>query len=165
MKSNGALNVRQAPTWNKGKAVFIAFALLTLLIISALVDISLHQQTPATKNLVSFTCHTSPGNQTFTIDVDVNLTDNMDQDEAIRVAVKVYAKSIPLYANPPASFSTTTLEGADGIWLVEFDTAYTFSSYCAQNIHVMTRILRERFVAIINPFAHTVMYTIMYTRF
>jgi len=161
MKGNTALDVGQAPTLNRGRAVFIAFAVLTLLIVSALVSISLHEQ-KSTKNnlanLISFTCRPSSSNQTFTINVGVNLTDNMNQDEAIVVAFKVYERSISMPVNPTASFSLTAHECADGIWLVEFNMAYTISSYCAQRRHVFTRILREIFVATINPFLRTVVY-------
>jgi len=161
VKGNNALNVEQASTWDRGKAAYIAFTLLTLLIIAVLVDISLYQQKSEIKNLanlVSFACRPFSSNQTFTIDVAVNLTDNMDQDEAIMVAFEVYERIIRFYASIPASFSTTAYVSADGSWLVKFDMAYPISSYCAQRLHLRTRVIRERFVANINPFVRTVEY-------
>jgi len=161
VKGNDDIKARLPLPSNRRRGFLIAFALLALLFISVIVDNYLYQQNQRANNpadLVSFVCRSSSSNQTFTIDADVNLTDNMDQDEAILVALKVFVRSVPLQVNPSASFSATTLECTDGIWLVEFDMAYPISSYCAQGLHVRTWIKREKFVAAINPFVHTVVY-------
>jgi len=161
VKGNDDIKDGRALPSNRRRGFFIAFALLALLFIFVIVDTYLYQQNQPTNNpadLVSFVCRSSSSNQTFTIDVDVNLTDNMNQDEAIRVALEAYVRSVSLHVNPSASFSATTLECVNGIWLVEFDMAYPISSYCAQRLHVMTRVKREKFLALINPFVHTVEY-------
>jgi len=165
VKGDNALNVGQAQARYRGKTGFVAFALLiTLLIVSVLVGISLHRQEPPTDNLanlVSFTCRPSLGNQTFTVDVAVNLTDNMDQDEAIRVAIKVYEGYTGSNARLPASYSWAVYMSEDGTWIVEFDNTYTITkSYCAPR-GPRTRLLHVIFEVTINPFARTVVYRLV----
>jgi len=164
VKGSNTSNLEQAQAWYRGKTGFIVFALLALLIVSVLVDISLYQQKPPTDNLanrVSFTCRPSLGNQTFTVDVEVNLTDNMDQDEAIRVAIKVYERYTGSNARLPASYSWAVYMREDGTWTVEFDTTYTITkSYCAPR-GPRTRLLHVIFEVTINPFARTVVYWLL----
>lgn len=161
MKGDEYLKADLTLASNKRKGFFIAFALLALLLIFILVDSSLYQQNQTSDNpanLVSFLCHSSSSNQTFTINVDVDLTDNMDQDEAIKVAFKVLEQSRGLRATSSASayFSWAAHMNDDGTWVVKF---YLFSSvtksYCARR---MTYIYSEKFVVVINPSSRTVVY-------
>jgi len=170
VKGDNALNIRQALARYRSKTGFIAFALLTtLLTVSVLVGVSLYSQKPPTNNLanpVSFTCYPSSSNQTFTIEIEANLTDGMDQDEALRVATRVFERNIHSHQRSPTSCSSTAFVRTDGIWIVEFDTVYTSTSYCTSYRdayycacrHLGTRFIHEYFEVIINPFVQTVVY-------
>lgn len=110
---------------------------------------------------VIFTCHLSSGDQTFTIDVDVNPTDGMDQDEAIRVNTKVFEKVSPSdKLGTPQSFKIRVCANEDGVWTVEFDVAYEkiriLKSDAVTRTHLI--ILAMRIKVAINPLDQTVIY-------
>lgn len=163
MKDNDDENVEQTPPWYKRKTGFIALSLLAILVIvSILVGVSLYHQKPPTDgatNLVSFTCCLTSSNKTFTVAAEVNLTDGMDQDEAIKVATKVFEKEAHSISEAPISFSQTASVSENGVWMISLYRVYTSTGYFEPgHSGLNTRIVRERFEATINPFDCTVVY-------
>jgi hypothetical protein len=155
----------EAKAWYQGKTVFIAFALLTTLtVVSVLVDIFLYRHTPSVNNqanFVVFTCYIFPSNQTFTLDVEVNLGDGIDQDEAIRVATKAHAYVVNMSQKARSnifprlvSSSSTAYVHENGIWRVKLEMAYTRDYYCNRAWFSSMRL--EEFEATIDPTVHTV---------
>lgn len=165
MRGGNVHESRHVLTWLRGSAFFITFGLLSLFIVVALLEISLQQQNALTNNsvsIVNFVVRKVTGNQTFTVGVGVNLSDGMDEDEAVKVATKVYERS-NMYERqlgqlPPDYITlSTTHMSEDGTWKVEFHMVSLTAFYCSRNF-MYSRIQREYFWAVINPSNNAVEY-------
>jgi len=148
---------------HRGKILFIASGVLTvLLIVSILAFLSLQSQKPQTNTNVIFTYCSSLSGETFTITTDINLTDGMDQGEAIKVATKVFEKVF----DPGAHYQLESLQinsalHESGIWAVRFDWSYVSRdlpsiTHAGEYQHLDTKLLRGSFVMMINSFDQTV---------
>jgi regulatory protein YycI of two-component signal transduction system YycFG len=143
--------------WSKRKIIFVVAVILVFLVVSALAGISLHQQLPqpndsSTNNQplandslpitpVLFTVHLNSSGQVFTTAVKINLTDGMDQDEAVEVATDVFNATI----NAQYSVKSVSMD-KDSVWTVEFRWGYQGEP------------LGHWFKAVINPIDRTVVY-------
>jgi len=175
LKTNTAENNRQTQVRYRVKIGFIASVTLMTAFLSALVSNSLLHQKPPINNLASFTCGLASSNQTFTIDVEVDLKDGMDQNEAIRVAAKAFNKateSCPPFELARCSdalmlgfdLDACTLEG--GIWTVRLHLVHINLDYeglartqdLTRRRATGTRLLHEYFELVINPFDQTIVY-------
>jgi len=146
----------QSQVWYRGKNGFIAFVTLTaVFIVSFLAGFSLHVQRQRASSLPSnssfqfanFTCAWAGSgypNEAFTVTVDVNLTDGMNLDEAIRVAAKVF--NVTMGQNMLCELNSTC-EDENGIWTVEFAWEYASALY-----------LGHWFETVIDPFNQTVVF-------
>ena len=77
--------------WARGKAGFVLSTIsLSVIVISIIAAITLYGQKPHEIVLTSFMCLPESTNQTFTITAEVNLTDGMDETEAITLASRVF---------------------------------------------------------------------------
>jgi len=162
LKGNDAEKDGHARAWYRRKIGFIVFALLiTLLLGSVFVGISLYHQNLPPNNLASFTCRLSSSNQTFTIDVEVDLIDGMDKDEAIKTATKVFDKISQISTqSSPTTFSSTAYVHEDGSWTVEFDVVYMdTSNFIPGHSGLNTRVSHVKLEMVINPFDQTVVYS------
>lgn len=161
VRGNRALNVGQARAWYRRKTKFIAFGLLsTIVALSVLVSIPLYHQKPTTNSLaslVNFTCSSS-SNQTFIVDVEVNLTDGMNQDEAISVVAKAYEGARGYSVRLATRSISGAYIGENGFWTVEFHITYTRRKYYFGSCFGIS-VLHEHFYATVNPIHHTVLYS------
>lgn len=156
MNSKRATNNGQSQVWYRGKIGFIAFVtLIAVIIVSFLAGLSLYGQKPSAGDLsgnssfqfANFTCawaRSGYPNQTFTVTVDVNLTDGMNLDEAIKVAAKVF--NVTMGQNKLSELKSARTD-ENGIWTVEFAWAYASALY-----------LGHWFETVIDPFNQTVVY-------
>lgn len=135
--------------------------LLGLIFASVIVGVSFYRlpsRTDELARIVSFTCSRYMGNGTFAVDVVANLSDGMDQDEALRVAARVLERVVErgTYTRPPEAYSLSAYVHDAGIWTVELDVAYTNAYYCRR--FLFARIIHERFAVHINPIERTAVY-------
>ena len=143
--------------WSRRKIGLVVAVILLFLVISALVSISLFRQlsqpndssadnsssanNSLTNTPVIFTVRSNSSGQTFTIIVQINLTDGMDQDEAVIVATKVFN------ATMTAQYAVRSVSVDDQfVWTVEFRWGYQGEP------------LGHWFRAVINPIDRTVVY-------
>ncbi len=158
MNSNRATNNGQSQVWYRGEIGFIAFVtLIAVIIFSFLAGFSLYVQKPSAGGLsgnssfqfANFTCawaRSGYPNQTFIVTVDVNLTDGMNLDEAIKVATTVFNVTMGQNKLHGLRFAD---EDENGIWKIEFGWEYAT---------VTPLYLGHWFEAIINPSNQTVVY-------
>lgn len=147
MKSHSEKGGRVQQAWYRGKIGFsLAVSLITVIFLSIIVGVSSPRQKTLTEGTtnnslrtVNFTCSCYFLNNTFTVAVEVNLTDGMNQDEAIKVANKVFEVTIG-QAGQPHQFRSASVD-EDGIWTIEL--TWNFGHW---------------FEAVINPFNKTVVY-------
>ncbi len=156
MNINRATNNGQSQVWYRGKIGFIAFVtLIAVIVVSVLAGFSLYVQKPSADGLsgnssfqyANFTCAWAGSgypNQTFIVTVDVNLTNGMNLDEAIKVAAKVF--NFTMGPNKLSELKST-YKNENGIWAVEFAWEYSSALY-----------LGHWFETIIDPFNQTVVY-------
>lgn len=166
LKSSDAQNsAPQKKVWYRSKIVFVAFVTVFALLAALMyVGITSLIQEPLVNNLVCFTCRPSTGNQTFAVMVEVNVTDGMDQDEAIKVANKVFGKGFELDPNYDLrSVSIERMSDEHGIWLVDFYVVYTTTQQTSgggRREHAWEgRTLHGYFKVVINPFDQTAVYS------
>ncbi len=152
---NKAVKSMQSQVWYKGKVGFIAsVTLITVVIVSFLVGASLKPNEPPESNAVNntatenidWTCSLYFHNETFIVTVDVNLTDGMNLEEAIRVATTVF--NVTMGQNKLHGLRSAD-EDENGIWRIEFGWEYATAT---------PLYLGHWFEAIINPFNQTVVY-------
>ena len=155
---NNAVKSMQSQVWYKGKIGFIAFVtLISIIVISGLWGFSLYVQKPHTNSLpnnhpfhfVNFTCawaRIGDPNKTFTVTINVDLTDGMNLDEAIRVATTVFNVTMGQNKLHGLRFAD---EDENGIWKIEFGWEYAT---------VTPLYFGHWFEAIINPSNQTVVY-------
>ena len=127
MENNNSRGDVQKPIWKRrGIRYLVSSAAIALLIFLAFEGISLFWPHPAAGNLVSFVCSPSSSDQAFIVSARINLSDGMDQDEAMEVANKVFLgisqqpidRSIGQSA--PQLLNTRIKCDEKGIWTVEF---------------------------------------------
>ncbi len=82
---------KRITAWCRGRSGLIVFT-LCFVFIFLFVGVSLNNQASLKNNLENFDCHFSSNSQTFSIDVEVELSDGMDQDEAVSVAINALNK-------------------------------------------------------------------------
>jgi len=157
-----ALSNWQAWISSKAKTRRVMLPLLGLIFASVIVGVSFYRQPSRTDELariVSFTCSRYMGNGTFAVDVVANLSDGMDQDEALRVAAKILERVVlkqEMYTRPPEAYSLSAYVHDAGIWTVELDVSYANAYYCRR--FLFARIVHERFEVHINPIERTAVY-------
>ena len=139
-------NVGKMHPWYRGKKGFILFTVaITLLTFPIVIGVSSYFQKPETNKPTSFTCRYNSSNQTFAVSAEIDLTDGMNQDEAVKVATEVFKASVG------AQYQLRTASANEqGMWTVEFDWGYPGES------------LGHWFEAIINPFDRTAAYNRCY---
>lgn len=151
MKSDGEKG-GQVQAWYRGKIGFIVSATpITVAISSIITGASLLRQKTPTESIthnslgaVNFTCSLYFHNETFTVAVEVNLKDGMNQDEAIKVANKVFEVTLG-QGGQPHQFRSANVD-EKGIWTIELTWGYSIHD------------LGHWFEAVINPFNQTVIY-------
>jgi len=157
-KSNDAEKVSRLNTG--GKIGFTGSVLLIgILIVTVLVGIMLYLHKPQTNSLASFTCLSSR-DERFTIALEVNLTDGMNQDEAIRVATEVFKKVSKMNAKEaPSIFRSGAFMREDETWTVWFEyVEEIFTVPVHQTPFKYSQLIFGHFEVAINPFDHTIMY-------
>jgi len=122
--------------------------------------ISLFWSQPAEGNLISFVCSTSSSNQAFTVNANINLTNGMDQDEAIEVASKVLLEiSQQSVGKSLQLLSTNSTHDEKGIWTIAF--TYGAPAHDANRTYggseAIPRI-EKTLTLTVNPFDQTVKY-------
>jgi hypothetical protein len=123
---NKSMRVNENPeVWYKRKAGLIVLALLSGALICVPMGLYLNLRMSQTRALTRFTCYPTLGNNngTFTISVDVNLTNGMSQNEAVLVAETVLNKLV-LEKNTEEqllNLKVSATVGDNGIWSVRFD--------------------------------------------
>jgi hypothetical protein len=79
--------------WYRSRSRLAASAIvLTLMVICVVVGFSFYNQSATGGEPTSFSCHSALGGETFTLAVGINITDGMDQAEAVAVASQVYSR-------------------------------------------------------------------------
>jgi hypothetical protein len=77
--------------WSRRRSRFLILTvLIALFSVTGIAVFSLSTQTASRSEMVSFSCHPPSCSETFTIAVDINLTDGMNRDEALAVAYQAY---------------------------------------------------------------------------
>lgn len=141
--------------WCRGKTGLIAFALCIAFVL-VLVGISLSNQASPKNNLASFDCRFS--SSTFSIEVKVELSDGMDQDEATSVAVSALKEVLVVNSKERiGSFGSSADLDSDGLWAVKLKLTHTITSW--QPGHwgsIPTAVTSRSFEAIIDPINRTV---------
>lgn len=144
--------------WCRRKARLIALTLCVALVL-VFVSVSFSNQALPKSNLVSFDCHISSSGQTFSIEVEVELSDGMDQEEATSVAIIAFKEKVVGEFSPEEhllSLGSNAILGSDGLWTVKLK--YTHMRYGLPPTHDKPTIVetQESFEAIINPINRTV---------
>jgi len=149
------------PWYRRKKGLLVIVAILALSTVSIAMAVSLKLQEQTSANAVRFTCGTSSGNLAFNVTASVDLSDGMNQQEALVVADTVYAKvSGTRRQNVPSSLESDATANDNGVWTVKFQAVYTITSYFEPgHSGEGTRVVRENFAAVINPFDLTVTYS------
>jgi len=146
--------------WCRGRTGLIALTLCVAFIL-VFVGISLINQASLKNNLESFDCRHSSSSQAFSIEVEVELSDGMDQDEAVSTAVSAMEKV--LFANPEMQigiFGMSADLDRDGLWLVKLKLAQTITTWYPGHWGVMgSMVIWNFFEAIIDPINRTVVYS------
>lgn len=139
------------------RAFFVAVLLTASIAILAAIGFILLGQTPA-ENLVTFTCTASDDRTVFSVAVDVNIADGLDENEAVTITQKVFER-MPRPDNYRFQSSVVECNKDEyGVWNVK--PTLTFTRYNQPWPH--TVVLLERLVIsydmVINPFDQTVKY-------
>lgn len=160
MKSRDAERSDQAQAWYRRKTGFIVILLLTSLLIGSALGVLLYGSKPQKNNLTSFTCLFSSSSQTFTIAVEVNLTDGMDQDEAIKAAKEVFFKVAEMSQKKDVIIVDSLARmREDGTWMVEIDYKEMIITEPVHQTHIPRfSPVPGYFEALINPFNQTIKY-------
>jgi hypothetical protein len=157
LENNNSQGSVQKPIWQRKRTRFLVFAAaIALLIVLAFEGISLFWPHPAGGNLVSFVCSPSSSNQAFIVNAKINLTDGMDQDEAMEVANKVL---LGISQQTPQLLYTKSNHDEKGMWTVEFIYIYTMPY--GKNLYndgMGSSIARKSLTVTIDPFDQTVKY-------
>jgi len=83
------------------------------------VGISLSNQASPKNNVESFNCRYSSGNVTFSIEVEVELSDGMNPDEAVRVATSALKEILFVNSEEEiGAFRSSADLDHDGVWTV-----------------------------------------------
>jgi len=148
-------NEQATPFYKSKKVIIVLLMLIMLLIVSVYVGaFQLLQKLPEA-NLATFTCRHFLGNETFTITVEVNASDGIDQDEAIEIATRVFNEAFNIqHDNELKSISVVPTCDEHGIWTVDFDIIVTF----VRAPSIYWGIRRIHFKVAIDPLDHTVLY-------
>lgn len=160
--SNKAETSERAKAWYRGKTGFTVIMLfISVIIASALVGVYLYGHRPQTNNLTCFTCFFASSDQTFTIDLDVNLTDGMDQNEAIKVATEVFFKVAEMTYKRDVSITESLAHvREEGTWTVGIDYVEFVVTEPVHQTHLARfSPIPGYFEAVINPFDHTIAYS------
>ncbi len=148
MRDNNVVKSSRKGAWFRGTAgFFLSVALITSVVFLTLVGIQVLSQKPyennASNDLIAFSCHPSWDGEAITIVVNINLTDGMNQDEAVLVANTLFDKALgQVVLHQLKSAEVDEL----GIWKVELTWGYS------------TEDLGHWFEAGIDPFNRTIVY-------
>jgi hypothetical protein len=158
LENNSRQDSEQKPIWQRKKSLITSASVMILLAVVAFASISYFWPHQAMGDLVSFTCRPSSDNETIIIYARVNLTDGMDQEEAMEVANKVFLEAF----NQPTerwvlqSFYVNSVHDEKGEWTVSFACVYT--SPFAHHGGEGAAVLRRSFTVAINPVNQTATY-------
>lgn len=140
------------------RAFLVAVLLIASIAIFTAIGFILLSQRSQAENLVTFTCTASDDRTVFSVAVDVNIADGLDENEAVTITQKVFER-MPRPDN--YRFQSSVVEcnkDEDGVWNVK--PTLTFTRYNQPWPH--TVVLLERLVIsydmVINPFDQTVKY-------
>lgn len=149
------------PWYRRKKSLLVIGAILAFSTVSIAVAVSLKLQEQTLANAVRFACGTSSSNPAFNVTAGIDLSDGMNRQEALIVADTVYARvSGTRRQNVPSSLEFDATANDNGVWTVKFQAVYTITSYFEPgHSGEGTRVVRENFAAIINPFDLTVTYS------
>lgn len=136
----------------------IAFA-LCIAIILVFVGISFVNQASVKNNLESFSCRFSSGS-TFLIDVEVELSDGMDQGEAINVATCALNRIQVVDSKEQIGTIETSADvDRDGVWTVKLKCMHIIDGNwmrSAEHVPVGTMTTLRSYEVIIDPINRTV---------
>ncbi len=157
MIRNSLCKRERLAAWCRGRAGLIAFT-LCIAIIFVFVGVYLVNQASPKNNLESFSCHFSSSNQTFSVEVEVELSDGMDQDEAISVAASALKEV--LVVNSKEQYDPIKAS-ADldpyGVWTVKVKCTHSITTWSPGHWGSMgTANTMESFVAVIDPINLTI---------
>lgn len=150
-------NNGHAEAWFRSKKGLIILAILIVCIFVVLLSVLNPKN-----NLTYFTCSPLGFAQVFTVSANVNLTDGMDQHEAIEVATEVFDRAVPVdkKAGVQSLDVKTYKQDENGTWTVEISYIYSVTTTVIQHFPHYTIFHSETLKTIINPFSKTVDYTI-----
>lgn len=156
MIGNGLSNRERVAAWCRSKKVIIA-VVLCIAFIFVFVGIFLSNQASPKSNFESFNCLSSSSGQAFSIDVEVELSDGMDQNEAVNVATCAL-KSIRA-VDPEARevyFGSSANLGLDGLWTVKLEWTNVLHTFPPGHWSPTFLVISESFEALIDPANRTV---------
>jgi hypothetical protein len=161
LKEENVTGSMRKPIWKRRRTRFLvsatAIAFLTILTLEGILN---YWSPTADGNLVCFVCNPSSSNQAFLVNANINLTDGMNQNEAMEVASKVLFGISQQTAGPSLQLlSVNCSHDEEGIWTAEFtlgapvyDASRTYGGSEATPHALRTCVMA------INPFDRTVKY-------
>jgi hypothetical protein len=144
--------------WYRGRAGFaLSLALIGVIVSSIVGGISFYIQKPASGGLssndivtntqVNFTCLLAYADEPFNINVNINLTDWMNRDEAIVVANTLFDNTLGRSGSTVHQLVSAEQIDRLGVWIVKLAWGYS------------TMDLGHWFMAEIDPFNRTIVYS------
>jgi len=151
----------RATAWCKGKTGLIVFS-LCIAFICVFVGISLSNQASPKNNLESFNCRFSSGNMTFSIEVEVDLSDGMDQGEAVNVATCALNRILVVNSEERiGSIESSADLDPNGLWTVKVRCTHSITTWMPGHWGTIgTATSLKSFEAIIDPINRTVEYSL-----
>ena len=162
LRKNSPDSREHVRAWYKGSKGLIVLSLCIAFIL-VFVGVFLNNRASPRSNLTSFDCRSSSGNQAFSISVEVELSNGMDQNEAVNVATSALNKMLVVNSEERiGSFGSSADLGRDGVWTVRLKWTRITESYFA-GVHPgstvpQTQMTSGSFEAIIDPINRTVIY-------
>lgn len=138
--------------------------LLCIAFILVFVGVFLNSQASPRSNPTSFDCRSSSGAQTFSINAEVELSNGMDQNEAVNVATIALSKVLVINSEERiGSFGSSADLGRDGVWAVRLKWTRVTDSFFT-GVHPgstvpQTQMISGSFEAIVDPVNRTVVYS------
>lgn len=158
---NNAENRGQPQAWYRGKKVLIALTVIAAMLAISVYYIGafLQPQKTQANAITRFSGRASSSNETFTLDVEVDLVNGMDRLEALEVAKAAFSRVSQIDPERKlVSFESRTFVQEDGVWVVEMNLIYRTDEVFRDSRlgDVETKFDHERFDVVIDPFNRTV---------
>lgn len=163
MENNDDGSSGQKPLWQQKKIRILvsatAIALIALLVFEGISLFLFHQ---AEGNFVSFVCNRSFSSQVFIVNANINLTDGMDQEEAMEVASKVVLEISQQSSEQSLRFLfTNSTNDGKGIWTIEYaNEVHVFDAGRTYGGSEAIPHTQKTLTMTINPFDQTVKYDV-----